>query len=87
MKLVEHEWFASCMCYLAVGFLLIQFAMLCVNRSACLRLSVVAGEEGACAKALGILSSLYRILVAAVPFVGFIIYLIFGRWRGKKVEG
>jgi len=27
------------------------------------------------------------ILVAAVPFVGFIVYLIFGRWRGKKMPG
>jgi len=27
------------------------------------------------------------ILIAAVPFIGFIIYLIFGRWRGKKVPG
>ena len=23
-------------------------------------------------------------LVASVPFIGFVIYLIFGRWRGKK---
>lgn len=23
-------------------------------------------------------------LVASVPFLGFIAYLIFGRWRGKK---
>lgn len=26
-------------------------------------------------------------LVASVPFVGFVIYLIFGRWRGKKEGG
>ncbi len=25
-------------------------------------------------------------LVAAVPFVGFVVYLIFGRWRGKRPE-
>jgi len=23
-------------------------------------------------------------LVASVPFIGFVIYLIFGRWRGKR---